>query len=143
MGRYKLEVLLIFVPLIYGYIASRNLIFIHPFAFQLIFGVFWLWVGMKFGRLAISKFKSILLGNSIWLLSFLIFIWQFVILDDLSRNIAFTSFSQYYMLPFIWSGSKLVLIFSDTIHSSTVMILSYICMLLTFIVGFLIGCRKG
>ncbi len=142
MKRIRLEVLLIFVPLIYGYIASKFIIVIHPFVIQLIFGAFWLWVGLKFGRMALSKFKSILIGNSIWLISFLVFIWQFILIDEVSRNVSLAIFSQYYILPYIWVGTKVAVLFTDTINSSTVMLLSYLCMLVTFLIGYLLSSRK-
>ena len=115
------------------------MLIIPPLLSQLIFAVFWFWVGMKLFCLSGNKIKNFFIGNSIWLLSFLLYLWQFALLDDESRNMFLAGISQYYVLPFIWSGVKLSLLFTDTIHGITITIISFISMLLVFMVGFIVG----
>jgi len=129
----------IIIPFLYGFVSNTFLLIIPSLLSQLVFGVFWFWVGMKFSGLSGNKVKSFFIGNSIWLLSFLLFLWQFALLDDESRNMFLAGISQYYMLPFIWSGTKLSLLFSDVIHGTTIIIISYLSMLLVFTIGFIVG----
>ncbi|WP_438350636.1 hypothetical protein ACP8HI_08335 [Paenibacillus sp. FA6] len=133
----------ILVPLIYGLVSNTFMLIIPPLLSQLVFAVFWFWIGMKFSCLSANTVKSFFIGNSIWLLSFLLYLWQFVLLDDESRNMFLALISQYYMLPFIWSGTKLSLLFTDVIHGTTITIISYLSMLLVFTVGFIIGKIKA
>ena len=133
----------ILVPLIYGLVSNTFMLIIPPLLSQLVFAVFWFWIGMKFSCLSANKVKSFFIGNSIWLLSFLLYLWQFVLLDDESRNMLLALISQYYMLPFIWSGTKLSLLFTDVIHGTTITIISYLSMLLVFTIGFIIGKIKA
>ena len=129
----------IFIPFVYGFLSNTFMLIIPPLLSQLIFAVFWFWVGMKFFCLSGNKVKNFFIGNSIWLLSFLLYLWQFALLDDESRNMFLAGISQYYVLPFIWSGVKLSLLFTDTIHGITITIISFLSMLLVFMVGFIVG----
>jgi len=54
MVHYKKEVVLLLIPFLYGLIVNSLMIFIHPLLSQLIFGVFWFWVGMIFAQLNIN-----------------------------------------------------------------------------------------
>lgn len=92
---------------------------------------------MRFASLQGMHFKNILIGNSIWLISFLLFIWQFVLVNVENRNLFFALLSQYYQFSFLWSGIKLTLAFSDTIHSTMIMTLSYIVMFVVFMSGYI------
>lgn len=81
-----------------------------------------------------------MIGNSIWLLSFLLFVWQFVLLDDVSRNTVIAGISQYYMYSFIALGTIFTSLFSSGVLSGTVMmIFSYVAMLLVNLLGFIAG----
>lgn len=129
----------IMIPFVYGFVSNTFMLIIPPLLSQLVFAVFWFWVGMKFSSLGGNKVKNFLFGNSIWLLSFLLYLWQFAILDDERRNMFLAGISQYYMLPFIWSGTKFSLLFTDSIHGTTITIISYLLMLLVFTTGFIVG----
>ncbi|MFY0518511.1 hypothetical protein ACOMCU_11890 [Lysinibacillus sp. UGB7] len=132
----------IIIPLSYGFVSNTFMLIIPPLLSQLVFAVFWFWVGMKFSCLSGNKVKSFFIGNSIWLLSFLLYLWQFALLDGESRNMFLAGISQYYMLPFIWSGTKLSLLFTDIIHGTTITIISYLSMLLVFTIGFIVRTIK-
>ncbi|MFC7064184.1 hypothetical protein [Halobacillus seohaensis] len=133
----------ILIPLIYGFISNTFMLIIPPLLSQIVFAVLWFWIGIKLASIGGNNFKSFIFGNSIWLLSFLLYLWQFVLLDDESRNMFIALISQYYMLSFIWSGTKLSLLFSDVLNGTTITIISYLSMLLVCTVGFIVGKLKA
>ncbi|MRH41474.1 hypothetical protein GH741_02155 [Aquibacillus halophilus] len=132
----------ILLPLIYGFISNTFMLIFPPFLSQLVLAVFWFWIGIKFSSFSGNKVKSFFIGNSIWLLTFILYLMQFVLLDDESRNMTIAIISQYYMLSFIWSGTKLALLFTDALNGTTIIIISYLFMLLIFTIGFLVGWTK-
>lgn len=121
----------------YGYISNEFLLLFPPFINQVLFGVFWFWVGMRFASLQGNHIKNIFIGNSIWLISFLLFIWQFVLVNDENRNLFFALLSQYYQFSFLWSGTKITVVLSETIYSTMIMTLSYILMFIVFMAGYI------
>ena len=129
----------IIIPFVYGFLSNTFMLIAPPLLSQLIFAVFWFWIGMKFSYLIGNNVKSFFIGNSIWLLSFLVYLWQFALLDDESRNMFIAVISQYYMLSFIWSGTILSLLFTDILHGTTITIISYLVMLFVFTIGFIVG----
>ncbi|QUG41915.1 hypothetical protein KD050_01015 [Psychrobacillus sp. INOP01] len=139
MTKNKKMLIWIIIPFAYGFVSNTFMLIMPPFLTQLVFAVFWFWVGMRFSCLSGNKLNSFFTGNSIWLLSFLIYLWQFVLLDDESRNLFLAGISQYYTLSFIWSSVKFSLLFTDIIHGITITIISYLSMLLVFTIGFFVG----
>ena len=73
---------------------------------------FWFYVGKQFGKLEMPKGKSLVLGNSLWIISLLLYIWQFILLDDLKRNFFIAGISQHYPLGFVWISSRLISLFT-------------------------------
>jgi len=142
MTENKKILMWILIPLIYGFVSNTFMLIIHPLMSQIVFSVFWFWVGIRLSNISGSNVKSFIFGNSIWLLSFLLYIWQFVLLNDESRNMLIALISQYYMLSFIWTGTKLSLLFSDVSSGVTITIISYLSMLLVCTVGFIVGKLK-
>jgi hypothetical protein len=138
MTENKKMLIWILIPFIYGLLSNTFVMIIPPLLSQLVFTVFWFWVGIKFSHLSGNNIKSFIIGNSIWILSFLLYLWQFVLLNDESRNLFLALISQCYMLSFIWSGTKLTLLFSDVLHGTTITIISYLSMLLVFSLGFIV-----
>lgn len=136
MNHYKRVIIWILIPLIYGYLANIFMIMIPPLLSQIIFGLFWFWVGKRFAQLHGSAIKNFLIGNSIWLLSLLIYIWQFFLVNDESRNDLLAFVSQPYALSFLMSGRELALLFTKELDVRLVTIISYLFMLLVFSVGF-------
>lgn len=143
MTENKKILICILIPLIYGFVSNTFMLIIPSILSQLVFAVFWFWVGIKFSCISGNKVKGFFIGNSVWLLSFLLYLWQFVLLDDESRNLLLALISQYYILPFIWSGTKLSLLFTDVIHGTTITIIAFLSMLLVFTVGFIVGKIKS
>lgn len=142
MNENKKMLIWILIPFIYGFLSNTFALIIPPLLSQMIFAVFWFWVGLSLSNWSGNKMKDFILGNSIWLLSFLLYIWQFVLLNDESRNMFLALISQYYMLPFIWSGTTLSLSFSDVLDGTSITIISYLAMLFVFTLGFIVGVVK-
>lgn len=142
MNENKKMLIWILIPFIYGFLSNTFALIIPPHLSQMIFAVFWFWVGLSLSNWSGNKMKDFILGNSIWLLSFLLYIWQFVLLNDESRNMFLALISQYYMLPFIWSGTTLSLSFSDVLDGTSITIISYLAMLFVFTLGFIVGVVK-
>lgn len=145
MIQNKKEFIWIFIPFIYGYLSSIFLIALSPLLNQIIFGLLWFWVGMKYANLYANRVKGFLIGNSIWLVSFLLYIWQFVILNDENRNLFLAGLSQHYVLSYLWSGREVYLLFIDTrtFYTTPIIIISFLIMLLVFSLGFLYGVIRG
>ncbi|SDJ08938.1 hypothetical protein SAMN04490247_0666 [Salimicrobium halophilum] len=139
MTENKKLLIWILIPFIYGLLPTTFMLVIPPLLSQLVFTVFWFWVGMKTPHLRGNNIKNFIIGNSIWLLSFALYLWQFVLLNDESRNMFLALISQYYMHSFLWSGTRLTLWFSGGLYGTTITIISYLSMLLVFSLGFLVG----
>lgn len=139
MKENKKIFLWILVPLIYGFLSTSFGIIIPPLLSQVVFAVLWFWIGLISSRISGNNIKNFIIGNSIWLVSFLLYLWKFLLLNDESRNMFLAIISQNYMHSFIWSGREVTLLFSDVLHGTTITIISYLSMLLVFSLGFLTG----
>jgi hypothetical protein len=113
---------------------------ITPFFAQLVFLVFWFYVGFRFSKLNMAAGKSFLLGNSAWLVSFILFIWQFIVLDSGSRSMDLALLSQHYILAFIYGAARLLPFVSN---GTTIIFFAYILMVITFTIGFLVNKKIG
>lgn len=142
MIHYKKEVIWLLIPFIYGFLVNQFLVMV-PMLSQLVFAVFWFFIGYRFAHLKISKTTSFLFGNSLWAVSFILFIWQFLILDGTSRNLVIAAISQYYILPFMWIGTKVTLMFSNILNSTNIMLLAFLSMFVIFLLGFVLGLIKN
>ncbi len=128
------------IPFLYGALSFVLAWIIPPLVAQIVFGAFWLWVGMQFARLSGSSIKNFVWGNSLWLISFLLFLWQFVLLNDENRIMGIAVVSQNYMLSFVLSGAWIYRMFDPSIIQTTpIMILAYIVMFMVFAIGFVWG----
>ena len=137
--RYMVYVLLLLVPFIYGYLVNTMKIPLFPFVMQIVFLVFWFYVGFLFSKWEAPAWKSFLLGNSLWLLFFILFIWQFILLGDDSRSMDVAFLSQHYMLAFVYGAARLL----PFVKSGTfIMFGAYIMMLAIFSLGYFINKRK-
>ncbi len=128
------------IPFLYGALSFVFIQIVPPLIAQIVMGAFWLWVGMQFARLGGSSIRNFVWGNSLWLISFLLFLWQFVLLNDENRNMAIASISQNYMLAFILSGVWMYKISDPSVfHSTTAILLAYLVMFAVFVIGFVWG----
>lgn len=148
--KYKLT-LLVFTPFIIGFFIDKlvEVGFINNNQFFLsIFGLllaiwtyggaiaFWFYVGRTFGKLNMTAVKSFIFGNIPWGISFIIFIWQTKLLEDTSRNLLLSALSQHYVLGFIGFGTRIVRLFTNNIHGTTVILSAYFLMIIVFSLGF-------
>lgn len=138
--------LLIFIPFLWGYIINilvwkvsiiGDLYFRLNIVWETIFILFWFWTGTKFAQYNSNKVKAYIIGNSIWLLSFLVYIWQFILLSGESRSFRLAGLSQHYIAGIVFISKKIIRLFTNTISSETVIILSYSLMITIFTTGFI------
>lgn len=146
-NNYKL-IILIFIPFIFDFLINHyvSLLMLYSstiFIWQLVFLIFWFWTGKKFSSMKLNKFFSFIIGNSLWILQFSLYIWQFCSTSDAKRNISIAVFSQLYMNTFVPLSTRLVGLFTNTIHGTTVALTAYIFMFITFTSGFLYGRIKN
>lgn len=139
LSSYMLHFALLLVPFVYGFLVNVMVIPLFPFIMQFVLLVFWFYVGVQFSRLDMPVWKSFIIGNSVWLISFILFIWQFVVLDGASRSMDLALLSQHYMLAFVYGAARMLPFVSN---GTTIMFCAYILMLITFTFGFLVMKRK-
>ncbi|WP_459762043.1 hypothetical protein [Alkaliphilus crotonatoxidans] len=96
----------------------------------------WIWVGNQFACLKIEGKKAFLLGNGLWGISLMLYIWRFYLTDNVSISNYFAGLSQHYPLGFLPWASLLIRIFSDTIYSNHAILLAYGLMLIVFAFGY-------
>ncbi|WP_291582075.1 hypothetical protein [Clostridium sp. UBA6640] len=135
-------ILIILIPLIIGIIINRVSFILQiysmvPWIFVIAFIVFWFWAGKVFARAKQNKVKSFLMGNSLWAISFLFYIWQFILLDDTNKNLIIAGISQNYMILIVPIATKIMMMFTDTIDGNIILIVSYILMIIIFSIGFI------
>lgn len=149
-NKYKL-ILLLIVPIVISYIinllisigfnmdSSRLLsiatILLRFWAF--VGMIYWFFVGKWFRNLEIPKVKSFILGNSLWFISLVFYIWQFLLLDDGQRNFFIAGISQHYPLGFVSISSTIIGVFTNRIDGNVVTMVSYLIMLIVFAIGFI------
>lgn len=90
--------LLVLAPPIIGYL--YNLIFsVSLWGFLLYLSpisllLFWFWVGWKFAETNMNVYQSVFIGNSLGIVSLIIYLWQFLYVSDEHRNMFLAVFSQ-------------------------------------------------
>ncbi len=134
---------LICIPLILGFLINTPIFgYYFPLLFSLLFLAFWFWVGTKFYQLNISKVYSLLIGNSINIISAILFIWSFFITSDENRNLLLAGFSQYYAGPTLAISARLYLLTNPEVLTNGYVTISYILMFLVFTAGFFYGAKR-
>jgi len=94
-------VLLTFVPILVGY--AINLMFFIPVIGILAFYIlplmvlaFWFWLGGQYAKTNWGMAKAVLIGSGTGILSLALYLWQFVMQSDETRNLPLAAFSQMY-----------------------------------------------
>ena len=136
-----MKIVIILIPLIAGLLINyssfiQGIYFRLWWVFILVFILFWFWGGKFFAEYARDKIVAFLLANSLWGISFILFIWQFVIVDGANRNLGFALISQLYMMLLLPLVSRMMSIFSNTMSSTNLISISYIFMIFIFSLGF-------
>lgn len=143
-SRYRLA---IFIPLILGILIDNmsfiSKIYIEAYIFiSILFIAFWFWTGKLFARLGENKRKGFIIGNSLWLISFLILrLWLNVPFPFL-RNIItifLEKFAQYYVIgiaPIVLNFFEFISRRFLVMTGAGVLSAAYIFMFIIFSVGF-------
>jgi len=113
--------------------------------YQIIVVPFWFWVGKRFAGLQMSRIRSFLFGNSVWGISFIIFVWQFLLEQEPHRIKALEVISLSYISPFYMLTGALPPVdayfdgfrFTNTVITLT--LVGYFLMLVIFTFGFIWG----
>lgn len=132
---YKAIVLVLF-PLIMGFLIEKLLVDNITGLGSLLLGiwlygggiVFWLYVGGVFGKFKMSAVKKYILGNIIWGIFLVLYIWQ-------------SALTQYYSLGFVGVSTQILGLFTNSLSSTTIILFSHFLMLLVFSLGFLFAMR--
>jgi len=140
---YKLIIFQL-LPFILGWLINHTIVYLPIYVniywvLSIGFILYWFWVGKQFGQLRLNKILSVFLGNIIWAISVGLFIWQFIFVDELNRNLFLAVISQYYGLFTILFSTKIVMLFKAVIDSNQVMITSYTFMFIIYLIGFIYG----
>ena len=135
-------ILIILIPLIIGIVINRvnfvlQIYSTAPWIFVIAFIIFWFWTGKVFATANHNRAKSFLIGNSLWGISFILYIWQFILLDDTNKNLIIAGISQNYMILIVPIATKIMMMFTDIIDGTIISIVAYILMFVIFSIGFI------
>ena len=120
---------------------STVLYYLSPIAILL----FWFWVGMQFSKEMHNPLLAVLAGNSVGILSLLIYLWQFVLTSESSRNLILAALSQAFTSPLSPLTAYIALIFVgesnvlDQTHITIMEVSGLVLMVAVFILGYLAG----
>ena len=97
----RVLVLLTFVPVIVGYVINLTIILpvIGPMFFYvlpILATVFWFWLGRQFAHTTWKTVPAILIGNATGIVSILVYLWQFLLETDETRNMTLAFFAQMF-----------------------------------------------
>ena len=142
------------VPVVVGYAVNRLLMvpFIGGLSFIILplpTTAFWAYLGCQCARSSRKLLPSSLDGNSVGILSLLVYIWQFLFQTDKSRNIFLAAVSQMFSaaVPTYLLGRIAMLFESEPNFVGrramlALQVLSLVYMMAIFACGYLWGKRK-
>jgi len=141
-------IILQLLPFILGLLLNYIVVYLPFYVFiiwllSIGFVLYWFWVGKQFGQLSLNKLLSFCLGNTLWAISFVLFIWQFLLVDDSKRNMFLAIVSQCYGQFTVLFSTKIVMAYGEVIDSNQVMITSYILMFFIYVIGFIYGAVRA
>lgn len=94
-------ILLTFVPIIIGW--AMNLMILIPifgmilfYALPVVTTVFWIYLGKQFAHTSWKTIPAILIGNTTGIASLLLYLWQFLLKTDETRNLTLAGISQMF-----------------------------------------------
>lgn len=147
-------VLFAFVPVIVGYVVNWLILvpFIGMVGFYLlpiITTVFWFFIGKQYSR----KWKAVpavLIAHSVGFCSLLIYLWQFLLETDVTRNFALAGFSQMFSAatPLYLFGGIARLVESQPNYAGratmvAMQVLAVIYMIIVFSIGYYTEKKKN
>ena len=109
---------------------------------------FWFWVGGKFAQRNIKAFLAILIGNSIGIVSLLMYLWQFVLVSSANRSLYLAGFSQAFSGGLVSFTTRFAILFEPekNVFGQTTEIatqaLGLLFMLIVFTLGYYLKKRK-
>lgn len=135
-------ILIIVMPLIFAIVIARvhfiaEIYFAVPWIFTIAFIIFWFWAGKVFAKANCNRAKSFFIGNSLWAISFLLYLLQYILGDDANRNFTIEWISQCYMLPMVHITTKIMMTDIHVIDEFIMSMISYILMFIIFYIGFI------
>jgi len=108
-----------------------------PWIFTVVFIIFWFWAGKVFAKADWNRAKSFLIGNSLWAISFLLYLLQELLGNDANRNFTIEWISQCYMTPMVHITTKIMMTDIHIIDEFIMSIISYTLMFIIFSIGFI------
>lgn len=130
--------LLVLVPLLLGLLINSPILgYYFPFLLSLLFLGFWFWVGIKFARLDVNRIFSLFIGNSLNIISLVLYVWSFFIVADENRNLLLAAFPQFYAMPTLSISAKIYHLTDPKVLTNEFVIISYVLMSIVFTAGFL------
>lgn len=149
-------ILLAIAPMLIGYIYNLSLLLMIPIIAQVLYYVvpilliiYWYYVGEIYLKHIKNPFIAVLTGNSFAILSLVIYIWQFIILDDQNRSTIFAIIAQCFFAPIYILTAKIGPLFEPKPNSITQIsvnvmnISALIIMVAVFVIGYMVHRRKA
>jgi len=96
---------------------------------------------MKFARLNIASIQGLLIGNSVNIISFFLFLWSFYFVSESSRNLWVAGISQLYAHPTLSISFRIYRLIDPEVYTNEYVIISYALMSLVFVAGFIFKTR--
>lgn len=139
---------LTFVPFIVGYIINTSIRLpvigmIIFYVLPLLATVFWFYLGRQYARSTWKTIPALFVGNATGIVSLSIYLWQYFLKTDETRNLALMSVSQMFSdaAPTYLLGRIAILFESQPNYvGSTSMaalnVISFIYMAVVFLIGF-------
>ena len=147
-------VLLSLVPVAVGYLVNHLLAVpgIGGICFLLLplaTTVFWFFLARGYARTFWSALSSVLLGNEVGILSLLVYLWQFVLETDATRNMGLAVASQMFSAAVpTFLFERLIILFErpgyiGEIAMITMQVIAVVYMIAVFVCGYVWEKRKN
>ena len=142
MKKYIL-IILTLVPILAGWLINVTLLVpvlgeLMFYVFPILVLVFWFRLGGWYAQTDWATLPAILTGNAMGILSIAIYMWQFVALDEVSRNVGLAFWSQMYSIGTLgyFLGGIVTLFFRSQAASHTMQVICLASMIAVFSFGF-------
>lgn len=109
---------------------------------SILFYVYWLWVGYISYKLADSMVQSLLIGNSFGIVTIIILLVSGLVFQRYLPGVIGYQL-QMYFLPATNVASKILMIFLKSITSNGIFTTSFVLMVLSYYIGYIIGRKKS
>lgn len=141
-------ILLTLVPVAVGYLVNHLLLvpgigMIAFYVLPILTTVFWFWLARQYARTAWHPLASMAIGNAVGILSLAVYLWQFLLESDETRNFFLAVASQMYTAAApSWIFGRFAILFEsqpNTIGRASMVsmeVLAVVYMLLVFVCGY-------